>query len=602
MTTWNEAATTTAHDTSSLPKASDRQILARCFGYLRPYWKLQVGIYGLMILINLVNIIVPQFIRVAIDDGIYGGDLQLLSEAVGGLLLFTLVKGVMNYFQGMWTESASQSVAYDLRNELLHKLASLSFSFHDRTEAGQILSRAMQDVERIRFLTGRAVLRIVEGVVLILFTTVVLFRMNTTLAFLIVLTLPLLLQRAYHFGKQFRPLSLEIQNQLGALTTQLEQNLRGARIVKAFAQEQAETDRFTQENEKWFEHSAESTKVEAINAPMLDMIANLGTVAIMWYGGWLVIENQMSLGELVAFTTYLAMLIRPIRLMGRIIPMFAIAASAGERLFSVLDAPVEVADLPDATPLPRLSGRVAFQDVSFHYRNKHAVLHDINFSAEAGQIVALMGATGSGKSTLINLVARFYDPTEGRVLIDGHDPSRHTIYSLRSQIGFVMQDTILFATTIRENITFGRPDATEAEIVKAARDAQAHDFITAMPDGYDTYVGERGITLSGGQKQRLAIARALITDPRILILDDATASVDTNTEQLIQQALDRLMEGRTTFVIAHRLSTVQRADQILLLENGRIAARGTHDSLLQSSALYRRVYELQIQPDKEVFV
>lgn len=268
----------------------------------------------------------------------------------------------------------------------------------------------------------------------------------------------------------------------------------------------------------------------------------------------------------------------------------------------MLDAPVEVADLPDATPLPRLSGRVAFQEVSFYYRNKHAVLHDISFSAEAGQIVALMGATGSGKSTLINLVARFYDPTEGRVLIDGHDPSRHTIYSLRSQIGFVMQDTILFATTIRENITFGRPDATEAEIVKAARDAQAHDFITAMPDGYDTYVGERGITLSGGQKQRLAIARALITDPRILILDDATASVDTNTEQLIQQALDRLMEGRTTFVIAHRLSTVQRADQILLLENGRIAARGTHDSLLQSSALYRRVYELQIQPDKEVFV
>lgn len=580
-------------------KLSDTKLLWRCFQYLRPYWKLEAGIYGLMILINLVNILVPQFIRWGIDGGIYGGDLPLLGRAVGGLLLLTLVKGFMTFYQGQWTETASQSVAYDIRNELLRKLASLSFSFHDRTEAGQILSRAMQDVERIRFLTGRAVLRIVEGVVLILFTAVALLRMNSTLAFLIILTLPLLLHRAYNFGKQFRPLSLEIQNQLGVLTTQLEQNLRGARIVKAFAQENDEIERFRRENKKWFVLSAKSARVQAVNAPMLDMIANLGTVFIIWYGGWLVIQGQLSLGELVAFTTYLAMLVRPIRLMGRIIPVLAIAASAGERLFSILDAPVEVADLPDATPLPRLNGRVQFENVSFAYHNNHAVLHDINFTAEPGQIVALMGTTGSGKSTLINLVARFYDPTAGRVLIDGRDTATHTIASLRQQIGFVMQDTILFAASIRENITFGRPQASEAEIIQAARDAQAHEFIMAMPDGYDTTVGERGVTLSGGQKQRLAIARALITDPRILILDDATASVDTQTEQLIQKALDRLMEGRTTFVIAHRLSTVQRAQQILLLENGRINARGTHEMLLQSSPLYRRVYELQIQPEKE---
>ncbi len=577
---------------------NDRQILWRAFQYLRPYWKLEIGIYGLMILINLVNIAVPQLIRWAIDGGIYGGDIQLLGQAVGGLLLLTLIKGVMTYFQGQWTESASQSVAYDLRNELLRKLASLSFSFHDRTEAGQILTRAMQDVERIRFLTGRAILRIIEGVVLILFTAVILLRMNTTLAVLIILTLPLLLHRAYKFGKQFRPLSLEIQNQLGVLTTQLEQNLRGARIVKAFAQEKAETERFNAENEKWFELSAKSTRVEAINAPMLDMIANFGTVFIIWYGGWLVTQDQLTIGELVAFTTYLAMLVRPIQLMGRIIPVLAIAASAGERLFGILDAPVEVADLPEATPLPRLNGRVQFQDVGFAYGN-NTVLKNINFTVEAGQIVALMGATGSGKSTLINLVARFYDPTSGIVLIDDHNPQQHTLYSLRSQLGFVMQDTILFATTIRENITFGRPEASEDEIIKAAKDAQAHDFIMAMPDGYDTYVGERGITLSGGQKQRLAIARALITDPRILILDDATASVDTNTERLIQKALDRLMEGRTTFVIAHRLSTVQRADQILLLEDGQIAGLGTHETLLNSSALYRQVYELQFQREKE---
>ncbi|RME77186.1 MAG: ABC transporter ATP-binding protein, partial [Chloroflexi bacterium] len=295
-------------------RQNDTQILWRCFQYLRPYWKLEVGIYGLMILINLVNILTPQLIRRAIDGGIYGGDLVLLGQVVGGILLLTLAKGVMDYYQGQWTEFASQSAVYDIRNELLRKLVSLSFSFHDRTEAGQILSRAMQDVEHIRFLIGRAILRIIEGVVLILFTAVALLLMNVTLASLIILILPLLLHRAYKFGKQFRPLSLEIQNQLGVLTTRLEQNLRGARIVKAFAQENAEISRFIQENEKWFDLSAKSTTVQAVHAPMLDMIANFGTVLIIWYGGWQVTQNQLTLGELVAFTTYLAMLLRPIRL------------------------------------------------------------------------------------------------------------------------------------------------------------------------------------------------------------------------------------------------------------------------------------------------
>jgi len=285
-------------------------------------------------------------------------------------------------------------------------------------------------------------------------------------------------------------------------------------------------------------------------------------------------------------------------MIGRIIPVLAIAASAGERIFAILDAPAEVGDEPQAQSLSRLQGTVCFDNVSFAYRDSHTVLRDISFEAQPGQIVALMGATGSGKSTLINLIARFYEPTEGQVLIDGRDTRDIRLRSLRSQIGFVMQDTILFAATIRQNITFGRPDASEAEIIQAARDAQAHDFIMAMPDGYDTYVGERGVTLSGGQKQRLAIARALLTDPRILILDDATASVDNKTERLIQAALDRLMEGRTTFVIAHRLSTVQRADVILLLDKGRIVAQGTHESLLASSRLYREIYSLQVAPEE----
>lgn len=578
---------------------TDYQLLRRCFRYLNRYRQHMIGIYATMLIINLINIAAPQLIRVGIDDGIYNSDLTLLGQSVLLLLGITLVKGVFVYWQGQWTEVASQGVAYDLRNELLTKLAHLSFAYHDRTEAGQILSRAMQDVERIRFLTGRAVLRLVEGGVLIVFTAVTLIWMNGTLALLIILTLPLLLQRAYSYGRVFRPLSYDIQNQLGTLTTQIEQNLRGAAIVKAFAQEDAEIGRFVRQNEKWFQLAAKSARIQAINSPQLDLIANLGTIIILWYGGWLVMQGTLSLGELVAFITYLALLIRPINLMGRIIPMLAIASSAAERIFAILDAPLGVADAPDARPLPRLQGAVTFNNVAFAYQDSHDVLADLSFTVQPGQVVALMGATGSGKSTLINLIARFYDPTSGQILLDGIDATHTTLTSLRSQLAFVMQDTILFAATIRENILFGRPSASEGEMIEAAQDAQAHDFIMAMPDGYDTHVGERGVTLSGGQKQRLAIARALLTDPRILILDDATASVDTRTEKLIQAALQRLMAGRTTFVIAHRLSTVRRADLILILENGRITAQGTHETLLHTSPLYAEVYALQVQPDLE---
>lgn len=582
-----------------MTKRSDRQILWRALGYLRPYWRITAGIYAAMIVINLINVTVPQLIRRGIDEGIYGGNLTALGNAALLLLGLTLLKGVFIFLQGQASEVASQNVAYDLRNELLRKLAALSFSFHDRTEAGQILSRAIQDVERIRFLTGRAILRLVEGSVLILFTAVVLLWMNAALALLILLIVPLLVYRAYVYGRRYRPLSFDIQDQLGDLTTQLEQNLRGARIVKAFAQEEAEIERFTAENETWFDLSAEAARVQSVNAPLLDFIANAGTVIILLYGGWLVIQGQLTLGELVAFTTYLALLVRPIQLIGRIIPILAIAASAGERIFAVLDAPPEVADDPQARPLPRLRGHVRFENVSFACQNSRAVLRDVSFVARPRQVVALIGATGSGKSTLINLIARFYEPTAGRILLDGSDTRHVTLTSLRSQIGFVMQDTILFAATIRENITFGRADAGEAEIIQAAKDAQAHNFIMAMPDGYDTRVGERGVTLSGGQKQRLAIARALLTDPRILILDDATASVDSQTERLIQAALERLMQGRTSFVIAHRLSTVQRADVILLLDGGRVVAQGTHAELLSASPLYREIYALQVMQGEE---
>jgi ATP-binding cassette subfamily B protein len=340
--------------------------------------------------------------------------------------------------------------------------------------------------------------------------------------------------------------------------------------------------------------------MRAINAPLLTLIANAGMVFIIGYGGLLVVRDELTFGELVAFVTYLSLLARPARLVGLIAPVLAMAVSAGERIFEILDAESEVQEQSGAVPLAPVEGRVRFENVSFSYFGRHQVLKEISFAVEPGQVIALLGATGSGKSTIINLIPRFYDPSSGRITVDGIDIRKVTLDSLRNQIGIVLQETTLFAASVRENIAFGQPEASEEEIISAARAAQAHDFILGMSDGYDTRVGERGVTLSGGQKQRIAIARALLKDPHILVLDDATSSVDSETEQLIQKALERLMRGRTSFVIAQRLSTVRMADLILLLDEGRVAARGTHEELLRTSGLYAEIYHRQLRPQEQV--
>jgi ATP-binding cassette, subfamily B, multidrug efflux pump len=582
----------------NLEKRSISSALIRSFHYLRPYWKITAGSYLAVLVINVLTIVTPQLIRLIIDRGIRDADTPFLQLAVGALLALTLLKGILSYLQGRWTEIASQNVAYDLRNEIQSKLTFLSFSYHDRTPTGDLLSRTIQDVERIRFLTGRATLRIVEGVLLLVSTIAVLIWMNPRLGLLATGAMPLLIYQSLLFGRRYRPLSLKIQQQLGTLTSRLEQNLRGSRVVKAFAQEDAEEARFDVDNETWYDLSLLATRIESINVPLMHLIANIGTVFIIWYGGLLVIQNTLTLGELVAFTTYLAQLVRPIRLMGMIIPAVAMAGSAGERIFEILDTHADVRDAPDAVELPSIRGRVTFENVSFVYSTGREALTGIQIDANPGDVIALLGPTGSGKSTIINLIPRFYDPTAGRILVDGINTRSVTLNSLRSQIGIVLQETTLFAATIGENIAFGRPGAKHEEIIAAAQAAQAHDFINSLPDGYHTRVGERGVTLSGGQKQRLAIARALLTNPRILILDDATSSVDTETEKSIQMALHRLMEGRTTFVIAHRLSTLHRADLILVMEDGRIAARGDHSTLLKTSPVYAEIYEHQMRPQE----
>ncbi len=568
-------------------------VLWRCMECLRPYWRKTLAAYLALLAINGIALAIPQIIRSIVDHGIAHRNPPLIRAAVLWLLLLAFLKAVITYFQGYWTETASQNVACDLRSAIHRQLARLSFSWHDRSESGQILTRAIQDVERIRFVTGRAFLRIIDGLVLVTGSLVLLALIDPLLALLAMSTMPLLVWRAVNLGRRLRPMSLTIQKQLGKLTARLEQNLRGVRVVKAFAQEDAETARFARENRRWFLLSTLTARLQAVQAPQIDMIANFAMVIVIGYGGYMVTRGQLTTGELVAFAAYLGQLTVPVRRMGNIVPAVTLAITSGERVFEILDAVVEVADAPDAKPLLAVTGEVVFENVEFGYVRNHRILHKVSFAVRPGQVVALLGTTGSGKSTIINLIPRFYDPTAGRVLIDGNDLRKVTLASLRDQIGTVLQETTLFATTVRENIMFGRPGASEQEMLAAARAAQAHDFIAAMPHGYDTVIGERGVTLSGGQKQRLAIARTLLRDPRILILDDATASVDTATEQQIQRALEHLMVGRTCFVIAQRLSTLRRADLILILDRGRLVAQGAHEELLRGSGLYAELYYQQ---------
>ncbi len=579
-------------------KSSDLKILLRCFGYLRPSWKLMVGAYLAMLLISALSVANPQLLRWGIDQGIKASNMTALGWAALGILGLTLLNGVFSFFQGRWTELASQQVAYDMRNDIHRKLSTLSFAYHDQAETGQLLSRAIQDVDRIRFLTGRATLHLISGIVTFIATAVMMVMMNPLLTLLAMLTAPLLFYQTFTFARKIRPMWLALQQQMAILTTRLEQNLRGMRIVKGFAQEPEETARFEAENAVWFNIAANSARLQSINGPLMGLITNIGSIFILWYGGRLVAQGGLTMGELVAFTAYMGQLAGPVRMLGRVIPSIVQAIACGERIFDILDAESEVEEAPDAVALPPVQGHVRFENVSFAYFGRHKVLENVGLDVPPGQIVALLGATGSGKTTIINLIPRFYDVTLGRVTIDDYDIRDVTLNSLRAQVGIVLQETTLFADTIRANIAFGRPDATEDEIIAAAQAAQAHDFILEMPEGYDTKVGERGVTLSGGQKQRVAIARALLKDPRILILDDALSSVDTETERLIQLALERLMRGRTSFIIAQRLSTVRLADQILVLEQGHIVAQGTHEELLRTSGLYVEIYQRQLRPQE----
>jgi ATP-binding cassette subfamily B multidrug efflux pump len=520
---------------------------------------------------------------------------QALVVALVSILIFAVLRGVFAFLQAFWAEKNSQAVAYDLRNDLYSKIQTLSFSYHDKNQTGQLMIRATDDVEKVRLFIGQGLLQLVGAFILLMGTIIILFSTNVALAWTAMPILPIAMVLFMFFASKSRPMFSLVQQKLSALNTVLQENLAGIKVIKAFTREKQQQTKFRSAADASMDQAIKLARLFTFMFPFVFMIANLGQAAILYVGGKQIIAGTLSLGAWQEFSLYLMYLFMPIAMMGMIITQFGQASASADRIFEILDAKNDIADKPNAVKLPKVKGDVKFENVTFRYfGGGEPVLANVTFEARAGEAIALLGATGSGKTTIINLLPRFYDPTEGRITIDGLDLRDVTLDSLRSQIGTVLQETTLFSGTIRENIAFGKPDATQVEIESAARAAQAHDFILAFPDGYDTHVGERGQTLSGGQKQRVAIARALLLDPRILILDDSTSSVDLATESAIQSALDVLMKGRTSFVIAQRISTVMNADKILVLDKGEVAAIGKHNELMENEPIYAEIYNSQI--------
>ncbi|MFN2205269.1 MAG: ABC transporter ATP-binding protein, partial [Candidatus Promineifilaceae bacterium] len=514
------------------------------------------------------------------------------------VILFAIARGIFAFVQMYSSQALSQNIAFDLRNDLFAKIQRLSFSYHDKNRTGQLMIRATDDVEKLRLFLGQGLLMAIQAFILLTGTLTILMLTNWKLTMIIMPTLPIAFALFMLFGAKAMPLFSKVQRKLSVVNTIVQENLTGLKVVKSFTSEDREEERFQESIDALLEQQMQVTKFLSFLFPVIFLIANLGQAAILYFGGRGIIDGTFTLGEWQKFSLYLTFVFIPMGQLGMIISLMAQATASSDRIFEILDTKNEVEDKADAIVLGEIQGRVEFNNVSFRYFERgENVLSDVSFTAEPGQTVALLGATGSGKSTVINLIPRFYDVSEGAITVDGYDVRDVTINSLREQIGIVLQETTLFGGTIRDNIAFGRPDASDEEVMAAAEAAAAHDFIESFPDGYDTAVGERGSTLSGGQKQRIAIARALLMDPHILILDDSTSSVDLHTEYQIQQALDRLMEGRTSFVIAQRISTVLNADQILVLENGRIVDRGVHEDLMEHSAIYAEIYHSQLAED-----
>ncbi|MFK7800837.1 MAG: ABC transporter ATP-binding protein [Anaerolineae bacterium] len=572
----------------------------RLFAYLGPHKKeFVLAVLGMLGAV-VFNLFIPQLVSTAIDSAVAEGRIEALVRTAGLLLLVGCGRGASMYAQLYYQEYLTHSVAYELRNEFYWSVQKLPFSFHDVTHTGDLMSRATADISETQRFIG---IGLIELSRIFLLLTGVLIAMSLESLFLTALAMGpmlILLVIAILFGRKVRGIFKAIQEQLAVISTTMQETLTGIQLVKVFSRENYERDRFDEENAVWVKRRIEMIVTWSNNWPVMGFLVALAIMLILWYGGPMVIEEQLTLGTLFAMISYLLLLNGPVQRVGFLVNLAATAVSAAERIFEIVDTDGDILESPNAIKKESVIGEIEFENVSFSYQGGPKIIRDVSLTASPGETVALIGPTGSGKSTLTNLIPRFYDATEGVIRLDGDNIKDLTLKSLRSEIGMVLQDSFLFSDTIAENIAYGDINASMDDLADAARAARAHEFIENLPLKYQTIVGERGVTLSGGQKQRIAIARALLADPRILILDDSTSSVDTETEYLIQQALNELMVGRTTFVIAQRLLTLKNADQILVLDDGAIVERGKHDDLLMQDGLYRHLYDLQLKDQEEL--
>ena len=576
------------------------KIILRLLASLRPYlWQLAALLASILI-VTAASLVTPSIIRSVIDNGLVKGDPAAMLSAGLTIVVVGLARAVFNFFKRYIGEWLINRTGFDYRNALYDKIQRLSFGYHDHTQTGQLMSRCTEDVSSLTRFVGQGAVELLNVALLFGGVVVLLFREKITLTLIGIVPLIALAAVTYYLGIILGPLFLRVDQALGDLSAAVQENLSGVQVVRAFARGEFEKEKFSASNRRLYHARVHIVSTWGMFMPTMTVLVMASTALILWFGGRMVIAGALTLGGLVAFNAYLLLLAAPVQQLAFIVNSASEAVAGGQRIFEILDLPEEITSPRDAIQLPPLTGRVAFDSVSFSYRGERRALHDVSFEAQPNQVIALIGPTGSGKTSLINLIPRFYDPTAGKICVDGHDVRAVELKSLRSQIGIVLQTSLLFSVSLRENIAYGRGGAAEEEVIAAAKAARAHDFILEFPEGYDTVVGERGVTLSGGQRQRIAIARALLMNPRILILDDSTSSVDTQTEFLIQQALAELMQGRTTFVIAQRLSTVKRADLILVLDGGRIVQRGTHEALLAEGGLYGEIYDLQLK-DQDKF-